>query len=280
MWVRGGRGRKFCDACGATLGGVPRQPAKPDGAAAAPEPRPAALDSGAAGTLPGTPILLGDGEVIYRQYQVLQLRSRAQGAGILYVTDSRVVLYARARGRGTQRLSALVQQTKLEHITGLAAYVSRRISLLLLTVTFVLALAALIELIRRSWLPAAIFAALTAGGVVLLIRGAANRGSVGVMINSGATQASPIGFGQFGDQRGVLSSLFHAFFQPLLSLLGVFTAFDVLMGFPGQDSDQVIAELGALIFDLQTRGSLADARWRVEPAGRQSAAKTRDEANQ
>jgi len=252
-------------------------PATPDGVASAQEAPQTSSAGVTARTLPGTPIILGDGEVIYRQYQVLQLRSRAQGEGTLYVTDSRVVLYARARGRGTQRPSALIQQTKLEHITGLAAYVSRRISLPLLVLTFFLALATLIELARHSWLPMAILAVLTAGCVILLITGAAKRGSVGVMIQSGSTQASPISFGQFGEQqRGALSGLFHALFQPLLTMLGVFTAFDVLLGFPGMDSDQVIAELGALIFDLQTRGNLAETHWRLRPADGQTAVSTRE----
>jgi hypothetical protein len=266
----------FCDVCGAALESAPARPENPVAGTAAQNPHITPADGAMARTLPGTPILLGDGEVIYRQYQVLQLRSRAHGEGILYVTDSRVVFYAKARGRGAQRPSALVQQTKLEHVTGLAAYVSRRISLLLLTAIILLGLAAVIELTRRSWVPAIILAALTAGGVTMLAGGAANRGSVGVMIQSGSTQESPIGFGQFGDQRGPVGSLFHALFHPLLALFGVFTAFDVLLGFPGQDSDQVVAELGALIFDLQTRGSLANTHWHIAPAEGQPAIMTRE----
>ena len=185
---------------------------------------------------------------------------------MLFVTDSRVVFYARARGRGTQRPSALVQQTKLEQITGLAAYVSRRLSLALLIGTFVLGLITLGFVGIRSWLLAIISAALTAGGVIMLARGAAKRGNVGVIIHSGTSQASPISFGQFGEQRSAIGNLIHALLAPWLALFGVFTAFDVLVGFPGQDSDQIIAELGALIFDLQTRGDLAGTHWRVESA--------------
>ena len=187
----------------------------------------------------------------------------------MFVTDSRVVFYAQARGRGTQRPSALVQQTKLEHITGLAAYVSRRLSLGLFILTLVLGLITLGFVGIKSWLLAIIFAALTAGGVIMLLGGAAKRGSVGVAIHSGATQASPISFGQFGEQRSALGNLIHALLAPWLALFGVFTAFDVLVGFPGQDSDQIIAELGALIFDLQTRGDLAGTHWGVESAERQ-----------
>lgn len=251
-------GDQFCQACGSSLdslaGGAATIAAEANGV-------PAMIT---AGTLPGTPILLGDGEVIWRQYRASQLRTRDQGEGTLFVTDARVVFYARAKGRGTQRPSALVQQTKLEHVTGLAAYVSRRISLALFLLTMFLALITLGSLAARSWLVAIILGALTAACIVMLARGAAKRGSVGVLIHSSATQASPIGFGQFGEQRSALGNVIHMLFQPLLALFGVYTAFDVLVGFPGQDADQVIVELGALIFDLQTQGNLAGSHWGVE----------------
>ena len=57
------------------------------------------------------------------------MRDRAHGEGILYVTDSRVVFYAKAKGRGTQRGSTLIQQTNVADVTGMTAYVSRRVSL-------------------------------------------------------------------------------------------------------------------------------------------------------
>ncbi len=93
--------------------------------------------------LPGSPILLGYQERILRQYAAVQLRSRAHGEGTLYVTDSRVVFYAKAKGRGTQRGSTLVQQTNVADITGLTAYVSRRVSLILFCLTAVFLLFAL-----------------------------------------------------------------------------------------------------------------------------------------
>jgi hypothetical protein len=48
----------------------------------------------------------------------------------------------------------------------------------------------------------------------------------------------------------------------------VFSADDVLdEGMPGVDSDKLIAELGALIFDLQSRGNLADTHWGIADTG-------------
>ena len=76
-------------------------------------------------------------------------------------------------------------------------------------------------------------------------------------INSRDDGHSPISFGTLDARRGVLGNLTHALGQPFFSLFGIFTVFDVLNGYPGQDSSQIISELGALILDIQTRGDLA-----------------------
>jgi hypothetical protein len=215
--------------------------------------------------LPGTPILMGDGEVIWRTYNAVQLRTRQHGEGMLFVTDSRVVFYARARGLGTQRPSMLVQQTKLDNVTGLAAYVSRRVSLTLFMLVLFGAFASLISLVTVP--PMGILLGIvTLVGIIALIRGAAKRGSTGVILHAGASDASPIGFGQFGEQRSLIGQLIHALLGPLLALFGVHTAFDVLIGFPGEQSEQLVAELGALITDLQNRGSMAASHWSVPTA--------------
>jgi hypothetical protein len=214
-------------------------------------------------TLPETPIVLGDGEVLWRQYRAVQLRTRAQGEGMIFVTDTRVVLYARAKGRGTQRPSALVQQVKLEHVTGVTAAVSRRFSLGLLIFTVVAGIVAL-SLLATGAIPFAVIAgAIAVFCAWRLAAGAAKRGAVGVVIHAGA-QGQPIVFGQAG-HHGVVARLIKTLMPSwLYEILGVFTADDVLdEGVPGIDSEQLIAELGALIFDLQTRGNLADTHWGV-----------------
>src|ERR1700730_11598447 len=99
-------GQKFCDTCGSTAGAAAGPAGQADSTYGMPMPPdpvygvPAPANG--VGTLPGTPIMLGDGEVLWRQYRAVQLRSQAQGEGLLFVTDTRVVLYARAKGRGTQ----------------------------------------------------------------------------------------------------------------------------------------------------------------------------------
>jgi hypothetical protein len=245
---------RFCESCGHPLTAAPTNGSNgfgpyPGGPVPAMPPvRPDAK------RLPGTPILMGDGETIWRTYKAVQLRTRQHGEGTLFVTDSRVVFYARARGLGTQRPSMLVQQTKLENVT-----------LTLFMLVLFGAFASLISLV--TFPPMGILLGIvTVVGIIALISGAAKRGSTGVILHAGASDASPIGFGQFGEQRSAIGQLIHALLGPLLALFGVHTAFDVLIGFPGEESEQLIAELGALITDLQNRGSMAASHWSV-PAG-------------
>jgi hypothetical protein len=245
----------FCEQCGADL----RVGATEGGA-----PTVATQQDSGPLLIPGTSIALGDGEKVWRQYSVTRLRTLEQGQGMLYVTDSRVIFLARARGRGSQRASALIQETKLQHISGLSAYVSRKLSLFWIGATAVLGFSTIAALFSRSWLFFAFFLILTSGCVWALFGGAAKRGGVGVRIHSGATQASPIAFGEFGESQGVVGGLLSGVAAPLQALFQSATAFDVLLGFPGQDAEKMISELGALIIDLQSKGSLAGTHWGVE----------------
>jgi ribosomal protein L24E len=221
------------------------------------------------GVLPGSPILLGYQERILRQYKAVQLRNRAHGEGMLYVTDSRVVFYAKAKGRGTQRGSTLIQQTNVADITGMTAYVSRRVSLVLFFLTCVFLLLAFTSLFIVR--PVAVFWFILAViCIIALVSGAARRGSTGVIISSRDDGHSPISFGTFQTRRGLIGSLTQALGAPFFSVFGIFTVFDVLDGYPGQDSSQIISELGALILDIQTRGDLAYEHYGVD-RGQQSA---------
>jgi hypothetical protein len=206
------------------------------------------------------PFRLGIDEKIWRIYDVARL-PRRRGTGTLFVTDSRLVFYAHAKGRGTLRPSQLVQQTRLKDITGVAAYVTRRYSLLLVMATVFFGIAGLGSLFAS---PAGgfVFLAIAALGVVLLARGGAKRGATGVAISSQSSESSPIDFG-YSTERNAYG-FFMTMWRPLFNLLGVYTAEDVLFGRPGEHSDQVVHELGALILDLQTRGVHAAPHWGVE----------------
>jgi hypothetical protein len=283
---------KFCDQCGTPVGqpqaaarqapadvlfAVQAQPgpsASAQSSTAAAPPATAATDRP---RLPNSPVVLCYGENLLREYRAVRLRSTRQGEGTLFVTDARVVFYARAQGRGTQRASAIVQQTKLEDITGLAAFVSRRISPVLLVLIAVFGLSTLLSLyhVSQHWAWTIISLLVTAACILAVAMGGAERGRAGVIINSLATQKSPISFGDFNSYRNPIEILAALLNSLLPDFLRAHTAFDVLVGRPGADSDRLIGEIGALILDLQTRGEYSTEHWGLAadqvPAQRRSA---------
>jgi len=232
-----------------------------NGRAAAPPPM----------TLRGSPIRLGDGEQVIREYRAVQLRTQSRGEGTLYVTDARIVFFARAAGRGTQRASSLVQQTRLEDVSGLQAFVTRKTSILLIFFTVMVSLIALGSLFSHVWAAFIVFFFLAGSGFTAIFGGAAQRGRAGVKIHSREQAVSAIGFGHFENQRNGLEVLLSFLIYPVLVFVRAQTAFDVTVGRPGQDSDRLISELGALILDLQTRGQLAAEYWALAPVGGTSA---------
>jgi hypothetical protein len=212
----------------------------------------------------GTPIVLADGERVWREYAVTQLRRRAQGEGKLFVTDLRLIFYAVARPRaGTRRGSTLVFQTKLDSITGLATIVSRRVSAFWVFMTAILGLATLFQLLQGNTTAALVLLVLAAGSGFLVYRSIQLGGSVGLEVHSVGSQPTPVAIGEVREGAGV--GFFTSARSFVGSILGRPTAFDVAIGIPGEDAHLVIAELGALIMDLQSKGSLAGERWGVEP---------------
>ena len=219
---------------------------------------------------------LAYGEQILKAYDVVVLRpglfKRQRGHGTLYVTDARLVFYAQVYPRGTQKASWVFQQTKLEDISGLSANVSRRLSLGLVVLTLVSGFATLVTLFTLLPL-AVIFAIVTALLVIGLVRDARRRGDVGVAINSREIGNSPIWFGHDARERGFLDSLGRLLVLPVAIFLRSYTAFDVMKGDPGDDAGDLLHELGALIIDLQTRGTMAYADWNIAvPVGAVGAA--------
>jgi len=219
---------------------------------------------------------LAHGEQILKKYDVVTLRTGLfkvqRGHGTLYVTDARVIFYAQVYPRGTQKASWLFQQTKLEDISGLSAHVSRRVSLGLVVLTLFSGLATLVTLFSLPPL-AFFFAILTVVFLVVLIRDASRRGDVGVLINSRENDNSPIVFGHLPRERGFLDRLGRLLIFPIALFLRSYSAQDVVAGDPADNAAELLHELGALIIDLQTRGTMAYPEWGIPvPAGAVGAA--------
>jgi hypothetical protein len=209
---------------------------------------------------------LAQDEHVLKTYEAVVLRPgllrRRRGHGTLYVTDARVVFYAWVYPKGTQRQSWLLQQTKLEDISGLYADVSRRVSLGLLVLTAFFGLATLGTLVTLLLPLTVVFAILTVLCAALMMWDAARRGSVNVTIQARGYNASSIAFGHLGGERFFDQMVRYLFF-PILFFVKSYGAGDVATGDPGPDADQLLHELGALILDLQTRGTMSYPHWGI-----------------
>ena len=218
----------------------------------------------AAPTIPGTNVVLAMNETIWRVYDVTQLRSLKQGRGQLVVTSSRLIFHALAQARRSG--SVLVMETHISTITGMRTYVSNRVMRWLLVLGTVLALLGLVALAGKS-----------AGGVVLIIIGAGlialgfsrfgRRGTVTVEVAGQASSDTPVSFGNaWQEQNGFFHRMVRAISGPFgffTNLFGMYDAFDFTIGVPGPDAMAVAAELGAIVQDIQSMGSLAETHWGV-----------------
>lgn len=212
---------------------------------------------------------LAHDETVLKTYETVQLRTglfkRKRGQGTLYVTDARLVFYAWVNPRGTQRASWLLQQTKLEDISGIDVNVSRRISVGLLMLSFIFGLTTLGMVVTVVLIPVAFFfAILTVICLIALARDASKRGSIGMSIHSRGNQASPINFGHSGG-AGFFGIVVRLFMWPVLIFVPSYSALDVAAGDPAEDAAALVHELGALIIDLQTRGTMAYEHWGIVP---------------
>jgi hypothetical protein len=218
--------------------------------------------------LPGSPVRLANGERLRQTYEAVRLRRRRKGTGTLYVTDARVVFYAWAATRGVQQRSELVQEVSLQDIRGLSAYVTRQLSTLLVLLAFWFALATLATLFALALPLTLLFAILTSVCVALLFTPFGQHGYAGVVLHTRHVSQGAVTFGRI---PAAMSGLAALLLSPLLLFMHVFfrayTAFDVVVGEPGNDSSRVIAELGALIMDLQTRGEFAGENYGISAVG-------------
>jgi len=226
--------------------------------------------------IPGTHIALGDGEKVWRSYAVTQFPTprlfgqrvaRHRGGGTLYVTDARVMFFATYERRGGHKRSMVLQETQVGQVTGVTAFVSRSFSLWTIILVGLIGLLALGLLAGGSKGSGVLLLLITAFGVFLISQGFGSRGTVGVRIHSGSTQESPLGFGQLGDgpgrMRALLDGLLGPYGQLLSAVSGPRDASDLLLALPGPDAERVIIELGALIADMQSKGSLAGTHWGI-----------------
>jgi hypothetical protein len=269
----------YCEGCGAPVdpdGVTADEPGAPAGESV-PPPRAGTFPTSPATStatakpldvLPGSPVRLANGERLRQTYEAVRLRNRRKGTGTLYVTDARVVFYAWAVGRGIQQRSELVQEVYLQDIRGLMSYVTRQLSTVLVILAFWFGLATLATLAALALPLTLLFAILTVVCVVLLFTPFGQHGFAGVVLHTRHVSEGAV---RFGHPPNPLSGLVAFLLSPMLLVLHLFmrsyTAFDVIVGEPGNDSNTIIAELGALIMDLQSRGKFAGENYGMPAVG-------------
>lgn len=206
-------------------------------------------------TIPGTGIALGEGEHLWRTYPILHFRPfRPRARGTLYITDSRIVLHAKAN-KLTGR-TILLEETRLESVTGFGSYIDRGMGLLGTLLVIIVLVYSVHSLISGNRI---------VGGVLLLVTAVVvfityYYGRMGLRVYTQGTTPGSINFGNFGQGsiRSVLGS-----FGVVLAAIGGVQAVDVLYCFPEHDVYDVITELGALVFDLNRKGTLAGTQWEL-----------------
>lgn len=262
--------RRDCPNCNTTYPNAAPAPAPQP--TPAPYPAPAPLPAPRQDTTPDPnappPIRLGVGESIWRRYRVTQLRRSASGEGALYVTNVRVIFQGIAHPRGVRRGSVVMQETRVEGITGLSVHRAERVNLSLYIALIFFGIGTLLMLGTGAIPFALVFALITGAIAWRFASGGGRKGTTGVQIHSSASNATPVSLGTFGQatDNHFLRSWIDGPSRFLRELFGMYDALDLLIGFQGPDSDEMIAELGALIYDLQTRGDLARESWKLPPA--------------
>jgi hypothetical protein len=236
---------------------MPTQPVERDPVTAAPAPAPPAPSpaSPRAGmpTIPATNIVLSEGERLWRSYPLLHFRPfRIHARGTLHVTDSRILLHSTAL-KLTGRTS-LLQEVRLETVTGFGSYLDRGLGPLGFLGLLVFAFIGLQQLANGSSAYGVFL--LVVAGVVAFI--AYRYGRLGLQVFTNQSSVGPIAFGRFGAGR------LQAWFPTLGWIggaIGGVQASDLLYCFPEANADEVVAELGALVFDLNRKGTLEGSHW-------------------
>jgi hypothetical protein len=205
----------------------------------------------------GTHIALSEGETLWRTYPVTHFRPfRHRATGTLYVTDSRIVLHSKSRKLSGRSL--VHEEVRIESVTGLSARVSPGMGLLGILATIALFLFGIVSMTKGG---AGVFFGLifVALAGILALGLYYGFGGVGLQIYTSQTTPGPVGFGYNPRMRRWLLWLGPLAVIPMI--IGGASASDVLLCYPERNVEEVISELGALIYDLNRTGTLTGTQW-------------------
>jgi hypothetical protein len=257
---------QFCEECGQSLGGgVASPPVSEHGTVAGDSgqarPVPSApttskwADQPSVPKIEGTKIALSAGERLWRTYPLVHFRPfRRRARGTLYVTDSRIILHSQARK--TSGRTSLLEEVRIESVTGFGSHIDRGLGFLGTILLIFWTLFGFVQLFKGKGNAAIGIIVLIFAVLVFLI--AYYYGRLGLRIYTSNSTPGPVAFGNFGVSRifGLLGPI-----AVMGMIIGGVQASDVLYCFPEKDAEAVVAELGALVFDLNRQGTLSGTQW-------------------
>lgn len=205
----------------------------------------------------GTHIALSEGERLWRSYPLTHFRPfRHRAKGTLYVTDSRLILHSRARKLSGRSL--VLEEVRIESVTGLAARVTPGMGLFGILATIALFVLGIVGMSHGG--AGVLFGLILLGiSVILLIGLYYGFRGVGLAIYTSQTTAGPVSFGYDSRTNRWLRLLGPLAVIPMI--IGGVSATDVLLCYPERNVEEVLSELGALIYDLNRTGTLAGTQW-------------------
>ena len=254
-------GSQFCEECGKPLGHTASatQLTSPELRADFPSSAPSVVAGapesalGSVSFIPGTTIALSEGERLWRSYPVVHFRPfRARARGMLYITDSRLLLYSTTRKLSGRTWT--LREVRIEAVKGISAVLDRGLGLIGSILFLLATIGAIASFARGS----------AAIGILLLVFLALvylisyHYGRLGLTIHTQQVTPGALEFGWHRRSRlagslGPVSTLFFMVF-------GV-SSTDVLFCFPERNAEAVILELGALVYDLNRVGTLEGTQW-------------------
>lgn len=203
-------------------------------------------------------IILADGETVVREYEATYMENPRK-EGYLIATNRRLIFCGEAKGMAGS--SMIVKDVKIEHVTGIHAFISggknlrQIIGIIFLAILFII----LGQVVSDLYLPEL---------TTLFYTGLIFPGFMAYKLINNPLKTSMLSMVVMADNQtpssvSVTAAASGNFISSLLSRPGFdgsHAALSVAAG-PGRDTVEMIKELGALVLDIQAQGEYAVKRW-------------------
>ena len=195
-------------------------------------------------------IALADGERVIRQYEATQL-DNPKTTGYLIATDRRIIFSGEAKGLKGQ--SMIVKDVKIDHVTGVHAFVGggnnfSQILWIVISALFFLMLGSIFPLFFLGL-------AIPAFIVYKLIKNPLKTSIMNMVIMADNQTPSSISISAASASGSFISAIFSK-----AGFDGSHASLSVAAG-PGKDTLTMIKEIGALVLDIQAKGEHAADIW-------------------